>query len=284
MDDTAQWGVKKYMLGATDTFALDPTHDIYGNLAINYLKLDAFPPTTDWSSIVNAIRNGKFFTTTGEVLIHDWLATDTQVQATIEWYFPPAFAQITWGDPAGVHQQVVSLSDQVELDKKTFTWNVNLASAKWVRLEVWDIARNGAFTQPAWIHGDPVVPTAIPSRTDSFTLIDTDTDLPVPGYDPMQPGQTLSRAKLPPNLSIRANTNPLIVTNVQLVFDSAVNRTVTSWPYSLGTYTTAPSDLNGTTYDYAPYALSNGTHTITATPNLAGVAGKASSLMFAVTD
>jgi hypothetical protein len=284
MDDTAQWGIKKFMLGATDTFALDPTHDIYANLSVNYLKMSAFPPSTDWSSIVDTIRNGKFFTTTGEVLIHDWSATDTQVTATVEWYFPPAFAQVTWGDDAGVHQKVVSLSDQVELDKKTFTWSVDLASAKWVRLEVWDIARNGAFTQPAWIHGDPVPPPALPSRAESFTLIDTDTDLPVPGYDPMQPGQTLSRANLPPNLSIRANTNPLTVSNVQLVFDNAVNRVVTGWPYSLGAVTTAPSELDGTTYDYAPYVMSNGMHTIIATPNVGGVAGKSLSLTFSVTN
>jgi hypothetical protein len=28
---------------------------------------------------------------------------------------------------------------------------VDLKGAKWVRLEVWDIAANGAFSQPVWV-------------------------------------------------------------------------------------------------------------------------------------
>ena len=85
-------------------------------------------------------------------------------------------------------------------------------------------------------------------------------------------------------MSIRANTNPLTVTNVQLVFDTAVNRVETGWPYSLGTCTTAASDLDGTTYNYAPYVLTNGMHTIAATPNVGTVAGRALSLTFSVTN
>ena len=28
---------------------------------------------------------------------------------------------------------------------------LDMPQAKWVRLEVWDVAANGAFTQPVWI-------------------------------------------------------------------------------------------------------------------------------------
>jgi hypothetical protein len=28
---------------------------------------------------------------------------------------------------------------------------VDLRGAKWVRLEAWDVAANGAFTQPVWV-------------------------------------------------------------------------------------------------------------------------------------
>jgi hypothetical protein len=28
---------------------------------------------------------------------------------------------------------------------------VNLRDRRWVRFEVWDIAANGAFTQPVWV-------------------------------------------------------------------------------------------------------------------------------------
>ena len=36
---------------------------------------------------------------------------------------------------------------------------IDLSRATWVRLEVWDIARNGAFTQPTWLK-EPVNPGA----------------------------------------------------------------------------------------------------------------------------
>jgi hypothetical protein len=48
--------------------------------------------------------------------------------------------------------------DRINLDttkafgKEFFTFNTNLKNRKWVRVEVWDVAANGAFTQSIWIN------------------------------------------------------------------------------------------------------------------------------------
>jgi hypothetical protein len=45
----------------------------------------------------------------------------------------------------------VDLSDALAFDTRTVRVPVDITNAKWVRLEVWDIACNGAFTQPLWV-------------------------------------------------------------------------------------------------------------------------------------
>ena len=79
---------------------------------INYLKLDGpLPRYSDgWQSVLDALRGGRFFTTTGEVLIPEFtidgaksggeaaFGRNTTVRAKIEWTFPPAVAEIVSGD------------------------------------------------------------------------------------------------------------------------------------------------------------------------------------------
>ena len=38
---------------------------------------------------------------------------------------------------------------------RTLNLDAGLAGRKWVRLEVWDVARNGAYTQPVWLSARP---------------------------------------------------------------------------------------------------------------------------------
>jgi hypothetical protein len=45
----------------------------------------------------------------------------------------------------------VDLSDTEAFGSRTLRLPVELDNRTWVRLEVWDMARNGAFTQPIWI-------------------------------------------------------------------------------------------------------------------------------------
>lgn len=153
LDDMNQLGRKKGIIGEVDVFQIDRTHELYAHMNVNYVKVAAVPPASDWSPIHAAIRDFRYFTSTGEVLIHSWsVAPDKkQVAAEIEWTFPLAFAEVVWGEGGQVKRANFPLHDTKEMGKpRKFTWPVDLTRAKWVRFEAWDIARNGAFTPTAW--------------------------------------------------------------------------------------------------------------------------------------
>ena len=282
MDDTAQWGYRKSMLGEVDTFQLDSTHEIYAHMNVNYLKLPAFPPKTNWSSVVNCVRNGEYFTTTGEVLIHSWTASSTGVTATVEWYFPPAFAEITWGDSNGVYRLKQSLVAFREFETRVINIPADLSNANWVRFETWDVARNGAFTQQHWFR-PPENPPIITGRVANFTLINADTDSAVPGFDPIPNGAVLDRLNLPPNLNIRANISPLVMDRVTLNLDGAeVSRT--QWPYTLAPCSASAGIGDSPFYDYAASTLTPGQHILSATPYRGTNARRSLTLNFSVTN
>ena len=45
----------------------------------------------------------------------------------------------------------IDLSKTGPFAKKRLTTKLDLRGRTWVRLEAWDVAANGAFTQPVWI-------------------------------------------------------------------------------------------------------------------------------------
>ena len=70
LDDMANWGQKKYLPGEVDVFKIDHTHELYGHMNVNYVRLDRVPRFDEgWQSILHAIRAGRFLVTTGEVLL-----------------------------------------------------------------------------------------------------------------------------------------------------------------------------------------------------------------------
>jgi hypothetical protein len=152
LDDMCQWGQKKYMPGEVDGFEVDPTHELYGHMNVNYVRCGRKPTVDEWSGVVDALRRGDFWVTTGEVLVHDWRVSggDTVI-ADLSWTFPPAFAEVVWGDGKTVRRRAYPLDGEGECGRRRFAWEPGLEGAKWVRLEAWDVAGNGAFTQPAWL-------------------------------------------------------------------------------------------------------------------------------------
>lgn len=98
-----------------------------------------------------------------------------------------------------------------------------------------------------------------------LTLIDADSDQPVAGLDPLEPGAVVDFALLPSgNINVRASTNPEIVGSVVFGLDDDDNHQVDDEPpYALF------GDAGG---DYSAWSPEPGTHTVTATP-FAGPAG-----------
>jgi hypothetical protein len=165
-DDMANGGQRKYILGEVDVFKVMPDYELYGHMNINYLKLDRLPRFDEgWQPVLDALRAGHFFVTTGEVLLPEFtvggkesgqslkLAGDMKVEVTarLAWTFPPAFAEVIWGDGRQVHRRRVDLGAEGAFSAKVLRVPVDLRGAKWVRLEAWDVAANGAFTQPVWV-------------------------------------------------------------------------------------------------------------------------------------
>jgi hypothetical protein len=71
-------------------------------------------------------------------------------KVTATWTFPLRMAEIVWGDGRETHRQTIPLTDTKEFDQHEFIWQVTAPAWKWARLEVWDVAGNGAFTTPIW--------------------------------------------------------------------------------------------------------------------------------------
>jgi hypothetical protein len=166
MDDMANWGQKKYVIAEADLFRIEPNYELYGHLNVNYLQLDELPRFEDgWQPVLDVMEKGKFFVSTGEILLPTFKVNNvgsgqsTKVDAKgnvdinldIKWTFPLNRAEIISGDGKEVFHDVINLNDTEAFGQKSFKFTQNLKNRKWVRVEVWDVACNGAFTQIVWL-------------------------------------------------------------------------------------------------------------------------------------
>jgi hypothetical protein len=153
LDDANNWGLKKFALGEVDVFQIDATHELYGHMNASYVQLDRLPEFDRYGEVLDAVANGRFWVSTGEVLLPDVevsaASTDEiAVKARVEWTFPLRLAQIVWGDGRETHWETIPLQTTREFGRAAFDWKTPARSWKWARVAVWDIAGNGAFTQP----------------------------------------------------------------------------------------------------------------------------------------
>jgi hypothetical protein len=157
LDDMNNWVADlptppKYAWAISETYQKGPGDDIYANNPVNYVKLDRLPTSSDWSPIVNALKRGDYFWTSGEVLISQYAVEGTgnqrTVSADVEWTFPLDFVEVVWGDGQKTDRQIISATDLPPFGRHRFQIPFNAAAKKWVRFAVWDSAGNGAFVQP----------------------------------------------------------------------------------------------------------------------------------------
>lgn len=174
LDDMANWGHKKYVLGEVDVFKLDHTHELWAHMNVNYMRMDRAPRYDEgWQEVLDVLSTGRFFVTTGEILIPEFTLGGkrsgenlklplplgegrgeggrAELKADLTWTFPLAFAEVISGDGRQVYRERIDLTDTGPFGKQTFNLTPQLKGRHWARLEVWDIAANGAFTQPVWI-------------------------------------------------------------------------------------------------------------------------------------
>jgi hypothetical protein len=168
LDDMSNWGQKKYLLGEVDVFKLDHTHELYGHMNVNYVRLepDRVPRFADgWQPVLDSLRTGRFFVTTGEVLIPEFLVEgkptgstvvlrpggDAEVRVDLSWTFPLKYVELISGDGSRVVRDRIDCSDTSAFDRRSLRLRRQLNGRTWIRLEAWDVAGDGAFTQPVWL-------------------------------------------------------------------------------------------------------------------------------------
>jgi hypothetical protein len=153
LDDMSNWGADKRMLGEVDVFKIEPHSELYGHMNVNYLKLDRLPRFVDgWQPVLDVLRRGEFFVTTGEILASDFRVTPgaaPTLTAKLTWTLPLAFAELVGGDGTHVIKYRVDLSDTRAFGEKDFSAPFPATPGlRWVRLAVWDIAGDGGMTEP----------------------------------------------------------------------------------------------------------------------------------------
>jgi hypothetical protein len=118
-----------------------------------------------WGTVLEALRGGAFFISTGEVLMPrfkvggklsgETLKLDASGQAKLDasltWTFPMAFAEIISGDGKQVFRKRINLESTEAFGNQTLQTALDLSGKKWVRLEAWDVAANGVISQPVWL-------------------------------------------------------------------------------------------------------------------------------------
>jgi hypothetical protein len=152
LDDMNNWAGPKYMIAEGDTYMKYPDDETYPQLIVNYIKLDRVPKYNDWTPVLDALRAGDYFITSGEVLLRssgiEGAGARRFYNAEAEWTFPPEFAELVWSDGRKVDREVIRMSDMAPFASHKFHIPFDATGKKWVRFAVWDSAGNGAFTQP----------------------------------------------------------------------------------------------------------------------------------------
>jgi hypothetical protein len=155
LDDINNLGFHKHLIGEIDVFQLNATDELYGLLNLNYLRLRKLPDFDHYDEILESVQKGDGFISTGEVLFDDFslrpIGTDrVHATARVSNTFPLRLAEIVWGDGTRTHREAIDLSSSDQFQDLLYDWESRTPGWTWARLEVWDVAGTGAFTQPIW--------------------------------------------------------------------------------------------------------------------------------------
>jgi len=157
LDDMNNWvadkpGPPKYVQAITETYENKPGDDFYASGPVNYVRLASLPGPDDWSPVIDAMKRGDYFWTSGEVLISNYAVRGTGNQRTIvadvEWTFPLDFVEVVWGDGQKTERQVIDTKELPAFGSKHFEIPFDASGKKWVRFAAWDNATNGAMVMP----------------------------------------------------------------------------------------------------------------------------------------
>lgn len=154
-NDINNWADRpKYIISELDTYTKveerEEDWEIYNQTNCTYVRLDKIPGPDNWQPLVDALRAGKHFYSTGEVLLESSTIEDGRAQATFIWTFPLMNAQLVYSDGENVTTVTISTAETASFGKQTveFTFPKGM---KWARVLATDIAGNSAFGMPVFL-------------------------------------------------------------------------------------------------------------------------------------
>ena len=155
LDDLNNKGLRKQMVGEDDVFQIHTTDELYSQMNINYVRLSALPDFDHYQSLIEAVARGDDFISTGEITLPSVSilgegGNSVQVKARVASTFPLRMAEVVWGDGATTHHELIDLQSTHEFDDHLYNWKINAPGWTWARFAVWDVAADGAFTNPVW--------------------------------------------------------------------------------------------------------------------------------------
>jgi hypothetical protein len=163
-DDMNNWVADKpeppkYMQAISELYAQNAGDDAYANNPVNYVKIGPLPPPGDWAPIIDAMKTGNYFVTSGEVLITNYAVQGTGTRRTIvadvEWTFPMEFVEVVSGDGQKTTRQIIPATDLPAFGQHHYQIPFDTTGKKWVRFAAWDSAGNGAMVMPIKLTSAP---------------------------------------------------------------------------------------------------------------------------------
>jgi len=166
LDDMNNWGDKKAVITEADLFTITQENEMYAHMNVNYMMMDQIPAYNEgWKPVVDAMQHGKFFGTTGEVLMHELkvngkISGETlslnadgtaDMRLKLSWTFPMNFVEVISGDGEKVYREKFDLTNTKAFGEQQFQFRPKLKGRKWMRVEAWDSAVNGAFSQTFYL-------------------------------------------------------------------------------------------------------------------------------------
>ena len=154
-NDINNWSDRpRYIISELDTYTkVDESEEdweMYPMTNCTYVQLDELPGADNWQPLVDALRAGKHFYSTGEILLEKQDMKDGSCDATFSWTYPLAYVQLVYSDGENVKTMEISTSDSKPYGKETFHFDFP-AGIKWARVLATDIAGNSAFGMPVFL-------------------------------------------------------------------------------------------------------------------------------------
>lgn len=154
-NDINNWSSRpRYIISELDTYTkVDESEEdweMYPMTNCTYVQLEKLPGPDNWEELTDALREGRHFYSTGEILLESCQMEDGSCNATFSWTYPLAFVQLVYSDGVNVRTVDILREDTLPYGKETI--HIEFPSKmKWARVLATDIAGNSVFGMPVFI-------------------------------------------------------------------------------------------------------------------------------------